>query len=295
MRNIHYWAKRGKINLLRKALTSDPAKIEDIDQKAWTPLFYAAHFQQRSAVHFLLKQGADPEAIDVDQSNVVQVTKVKGKHTKTSRYLKRKIGFTDIEKKSLSLTIQGMLLAEHKKAQSQNKKLLVVLGEFHGIFKIYQLEKMFVKCLCDIGVKSVYVENETLEDANFPIDLYATKKMGATLIPIDKCKDRENAALDQRDEVMTCEINKANRTGLVMVGSKHLRGILNRVDLTKYHVVPFCLAGCMERTYEDASPASLFSRDTKQVVQIKKTIFSDAKRVSARWNGGRKSKQKKLR
>ncbi len=280
---IHYFAKNGKINELRKKLRQNPEQLEAIDDNAWTPLFYAANALNKKSVRFLLNNGADTLWSDLYQRSVVEIAKFKGKHTTVSRYLKKKIGFTESEKEAIETAIKSILKTEHHKACSSNKKLLVLLGESHGVYKIYQIQKIILKLLVKQGILRICLEDDDVTTSLAPIDLFA-RKLAMKLYAIDKHPDRENVASSERDIIMAKELNQLARSCVAIVGAKHLKGLLERVDLNQYHVLPINLSSCVKNDYIDNSVESAFSYDKNNVIQLRGCVFTDSKKISSKWN-----------
>lgn len=283
MELIHYFAKRGKINELRKKIKEDPDSLEIIDEDGWTPLFYAASAKRKAAVRMLLRFGADTSWSDIEQKNIIEIAKGKGKHNSISRYIKSKIGLTDSEKIAIEQTFRAFAKTAFFKAKESNKKLLVLLGESHGVFRVYQVEKIILKVLSELGLSHIGLEDNDVKTCLAPIDLYAKNTLKMKLQAIDH-PDRETVSNLERDKFMSAQLNKTTTNRVVIVGGKHLKGLLERIDLNAYHVLPLNLSGCYKNHVKDASVESQFSHDKQQVIQLRGSIFTDTKSVSAKWN-----------
>ncbi len=295
MEIIHYFAKRGKINELRKKLKEDPDSLEVIDKDGWTPLFYAASAKRKAAVRLLLRFGADTAWSDIEQKNIIEIAKHNGKHNSVSRYIKSKIGLSEAEKIEIETTFRGFAKTAFRKAKQSDKKLLVLLGESHGVFRVYQVEKIILKVLSEFGLSHIGLEDNDVKTCLAPIDLYAKNKLKMKLHAIDH-PDRETVSNLERDIFMSTQINKSASDSAVIVGGKHLKGLLERIDLNTYHVLPLNLSGCYKNNLKDSSSESQFSYDKQKVIQLRGSIFTDAKAVSAKWNEKAKTvKTKKVK
>lgn len=277
---IHTLAKSGKVNQLRKVLRSEPETLEALTKRGWTPLFYAANAQQLNAVKLLFKKGARGEWVDAKQKNVVMIAKENAKHTPTSKYIKSKIGLSEEEKESFKWQFRGIVKKAYQRAITQNKKLLVLLGEAHGFYACYQIEKIFLTVLSEFNIKHFGVENVDISHANHPIDRYAKNKLKMKLHALDI----ESQSISKRDSAMSLNINKLNKHSVVIVGADHLRGILPLIDYEKYHVVPFSLSGAISWDISTKTKRASFSRDKQYVVQVKNRALTDATKVSDYWN-----------
>ncbi len=286
--NIHFAAKHGDLARLRKILKKNPHKIETFDSDGWTPLFYAACSQQKAATRYLLKRGARYDITDNGQSNIIDYAKQNGKHTRVSRFLKKHIGLNQTILAGFATSFRGILEKELLIARENNKKILVMLGEDHGHYQTYQLEKVMLKVANEFGLGTLFTESPTANASDFPIDSIAKHKLGMTIVGVDKCSRKYKPTLEQRNRIMAQEINRINKDGVLITGSNHLYGLLEqqetKIDLQKYHAIPINLSSVVVMGYKDESPESLFSNASSKVIQIRSHHFTDAKRVSEKWN-----------
>lgn len=281
---IHFLAKYGKINALRNRIKSHPQELEWIDKRGWTPFFHAARSGKKSAVRLLLKLGADTTWSDIQQRNVVEIAKRNNKHNRISRYLRKKIGLSQSEKSVIRSQLTGILTKEFHRAKSLNKKLLVLLGELHGVFKIQQIQEIILTILSSLGMNHLCVEADDVTEYLVPIDHFAKHQLKFNLHAVDVFHNREHGSDIQRESVMADEINKLAKDAVYIVGNKHLKGLKTKIDLNTYHVLPLNLAGALDKFYPDKSSESQFAYDKKEVIQFKGCILTDANSVSAKWN-----------
>ncbi|MGD9592043.1 MAG: ankyrin repeat domain-containing protein [Candidatus Berkiella sp.] len=281
---IHFLAKYGKINALRNRINSHPQELEWIDKRGWTPIFHAARSGKKSALRLLLKLGADTTWSDIQQRNVVEIAKRNNKHNRISRYLRKKIGLSQSEKSVIRSQLTGILTKEFHRAKSLNKKLLVLLGELHGVFKIQQIQEIILAILSSLGMNHLCVEADDVTEYLVPIDHFAKHHLKFNLHAVDLFPNREHGSDIQRERVMADEINKLAKDAVYIVGNKHLMGLKTKIDLNTYHVLPLNLAGALDKFYPDKSSESQFAYDKKEVIQFKGCILTDANSVSAKWN-----------
>ncbi len=118
--------------------------------------------------------------------------------------------------------------------------------------------------------------------------MFARNKLGMKVVGVDNHPDRENATSDERNRMISQDISEINADGVLIVGSNHLYGLLNeeqsKIDLDKFHVVPFNLTCIIPSHSRKITKESLFASQSDSVIQIRFNTFTDCKRVSERWN-----------
>lgn len=278
---IHYAARYNNIGIL-KALVENGADVNAFDLFSnCTPLHIVVQNsidkgdKTIEIVDYLLKQGANPEDLNHDQCNIVESAKVEhdGKmtHTSLSKFLKNHIGLHKEYLKNVRESFGNILSNEIKKAYQAGKKLILLLGELHGDFKIYQIEKIIVSIAQKFGINNLYSES----DGFFPVEIFAQKN-GMTFQCIDTHPDRDIVEIDERNVYMARNINRTPQDAIVITGLDHLQGLLMddnaKINTEKFHVLPFNLSGVASHQEMEDEIANNPSR----VIQLKiqKECFS---------------------
>lgn len=280
-RPLHIAVEENQLDLV-KTLIEYGADINDVSDSGNTPLHIAVDNSKNNKTsekiaHFLLENGAQPDLVTDDHLNIVDLAKssVNGqlKHNIFSKELKK---FVEINKKHLehlSAHFAKIIRSEQEKARNLNKKFLVLLGELHGYFDIYQVEKRMLSILKQAGIKNLYTEKDTSE-ASFPIE-YIAQKDGMTITGIDDHPERETANLKERNIIISNHIHKKNADAVFITGCHHLYGLLadehTKIDPQRFYTLAFNLASIRDHIdFPDLE--STFSKDPTEVVQ---TTLSD--------------------
>lgn len=242
------------------------------------PLHQAILMDNEPMVRLLMKY--KPETNIGIQSNAVELAKKDNKYTPLARYLKKEIGLPSNWLNNLKKKFATFLKNEMEKAQQQNKKLLLVLGETHGDFKIGQIEKIMLQVASELGIKTQYIEVAKPEEMSFPVNLKAKDKYGITFEAVDTLP--QGASIHDRNSVMAANIAAKRENGVLITGADHLHGLIGgdqqtKIDEKLFHVVPFNLTSIYPPTFD--TPEEDFRNNHPSVFQIELTAecFSIAK------------------
>jgi hypothetical protein len=291
----HYCAKKGDIYRLEEILKDDPEQLDTIDCNGWTPLFYAAYYQKLKAVKLLFEEGADLTQVDIYQRHILHYAKKDMRPTAVSKYLKENISLSQDILENLALEFRAIIEKELMIARVSGKKILILLGELHGSYQVYQLEKEILKVLKEKGISVLLAELPSAKHLK-SIEKKAQDSYKMNIIAIDKHPKRNNrASIEERNEVMAEEVNQLDQDAAFITGSEHLEGLLQQelIDRSKYHVVPFNLSSLISTPKSNMSIESTFAFDVNSVIQIRDNTFTDRKRVSDKWNEFQNAKKLK--
>ena len=244
-REIHLAAGRGDVKKIEEILLKDPHQLILWDINKESPLFYAAKSGHEIAVKLLIDRGAWYEWSNTQQKNLVDVAK-SSKNPALVAYLEKRIAVPDKVNEMITKSFKDILEKEWATAKKLNKKLMVILGEVHGIFSIRELEKQFLKIAKDIGINHLMYELPSINGGlKSDVETYA-QGINLTVNRVDNHVYRHDASLGQRNLVMTTKVRLLDQDCVMIVGAKHLKGIVSiksvKLPPEKFHVVPFNLA-----------------------------------------------------
>lgn len=257
---LHLAAMSGDIVKLEALLKSEPESIDVLDSRNNSALHYAALFQQRKAVKFLLQKGAQIDRVNNDCLNLVDLAKKEGKHTALSRYIQNKIKFSQESLDAVRRDIEVLLKEALKQAREQNKKILILLGETHNTYKIQQVEKIILTIAKDLGITTLLSEHNDLKEQGVGVFEFAVKNLKMDVIGVDNHKDRERdpyseKGMRNRNIVMAKDAAKINQDAIMIVGSAHLEGLLeeecSQIDSEQFHILPIDLSSLIPIEYEN--------------------------------------------
>lgn len=248
--------------------------VNATDSKYRTPLHYAVMRRQKEAIAYLLKKGANPYDVDEYQRNIIDYAKRQNRHTPLSRFLKSKIG---LSKELLLASIRPLLSIFKAKlavAKVQNKKLMILLGECHGDYRLYQIEKMLLAQLSNMGIKHLFVEtkknSDVIKDEYVPMINKRSQRM--TIHGVDNHPRREAASVNMRNVVIKEELTAFNQHGVMITGLYHLYGLTKaketRLSRHQFVVVPVNLGASLDKA-SSKSIEEIFAYESKKVVQCK--------------------------
>lgn len=268
---IHHVAREGNLKRLRAILSKKPDEINVLDSEGWSPLFYAVVANAMPAIELLIEKGAKTDLTDDIQCNLIDYAKENRKHTHLSKFLKSKMGLEPAKLQVFKDECQRYLQQEMVRANQLNKKMLIILGESHGDYKIYQLEKTIIMLAKTLGINWIYTENNPEKPCEFAIDFFAKDKLKMSVVGIDE----KRTSMRNRNQAMSQSIFDINKSGVLLVGSLHLHGLLknksSRIDTRKFHVVVFNLASIIKGSQNTKNRDSFFAYHDKKVIQVKET------------------------
>lgn len=275
-----------------ESLLESGANIDIKDDARVTPLFLAVENQRLEIVHFLLERNASLYN-ESSQLNIVERAKIPigGNHTPLSKLLKRRMELNKDYLESLFLAFKLMLKHELEIAKKLNKKILILLGESHGQYNLYQLEKIILKAMHEVGITTLYAEAPNQEFINSSVYFFLKKvieknKYNVNFKPTDTHPQRGAVSTYERNVYIKNEIVAENKDGVLICGADHMQSLLEEGDAKipheQYHVIPINLSSIIQ----DIFPIE-FARDASNVIQVlpnKDNCFSDIESVINRWN-----------
>ncbi|MCS5710637.1 ankyrin repeat domain-containing protein [Candidatus Berkiella aquae] len=279
-------AALAKNSVLVKKLLKYGAALEAEDNRNFRALHCAISTGDLDLVQLLMAYNPMLEGLGL-QTNVVEMTKKHYKHTPMSRLFKQHIGLSKELLHKGENDFRQLLTMEMQVAKMKRKKILVILGETHGNYRIYQIEKVMLKVARELGILNVYAEATQEDNADSPLQLKAKENMGMKLIAVDTHPERDySATVEDRNVYIAQEISTANENGVLVTGSDHLYGLLNDeesvINTKQYHVVPFNLSSIAKLPSD--TKEQVFSHDASSVIQLNASGFSSHKKVIEKWN-----------
>jgi len=269
---LHDAAAKGDIKAM---LSHWHLGINQQDEQLKTPLFFAVIHRQWQAVNYLLNNGAKPYLSDAFDKNIIDYAKDHKKHTPLSRYLKKRIGLSKKRLHKFSNQFGNFIAKELKRAKSQSKKLLLILGECHGNYRLYQIEKVILKIVSKIGINHLFVElhvdSTTISKQYDP--MINKKQQNMTIIGVDNHPERNTASMKERNVYMKSGIEFKNVDGVLITGLHHLHGLVKyqktRVCREQFKVVPFNLLAFYS-SKENNTKEEQFAFNAKKVWQLRR-------------------------
>lgn len=298
--------KRGRTPLHHAVLNKDLAKVKMlIEQRAdveayennhLNPLAFAVVKKDKSLIDVLLKAGANPYACVLDfQTNIVMLARADGiEDTPCSRYLEKRLLLEEGYLNRIAKEFSAMLQQQMNIAKEARKKVLVILGESHGHYKIEQVEKLMIRIAKRLGIEAAFAELPKDSPTDYIRPFYFAKNtMRMKVIAIDDHPQRNNdATILERSIVMAKRIKELNKSAVLITGSYHLQHFVMRqnsqIDRNQFHIIPINLGplsgeNCLEDP--DDQVEGQFSINPKQVIQIDAMGMSDYEAVLSALNG----------
>lgn len=232
-----------------------PHLVDSRDYFGRTPLFFA---KNKKTIECLLEHNANPYLQDNNQADVITFQRTMH-HDHVVKLLKDRIGFSTQKLDNFYEIIKDLLKKELAVAKKQGKKLLIMVGESHNQYPIYQIEKVFLKVASELGINSLLFELDQ-EGIEFLLDRHPAKAYGypysegayrhkkeayrhsekliknaydkfdMSVEGIDRLHKmgltRPDAALIPRNIAMKEEILQKNQNAILIVGAAHLKGLL---------------------------------------------------------------------
>ncbi|MCS5711859.1 ankyrin repeat domain-containing protein [Candidatus Berkiella aquae] len=268
---LHKAALQGK---LQQVKTNLRCGINEQDDNGVTPLMYAVLSKNKKLISYLLKKGADPYAVDFNQNNIIDYAKKDNHHTPLSRFLKKQIGLTKTRLRRIMHFLRFRILRKLGLAKKLNKKLLIILGESHGDYRLYQIEKAFLAFAVKFKIKHLFVE--TNHDSAMIADEYGKminkkkKNMFITGVDNHPCL---SASVSERNVVISEGIEAICQHGVFITGLHHLYGLVRdpktKLDGRKFETLPINLAASFI-TQSSKIVEERFAFNAKKVLQLKR-------------------------
>jgi ankyrin repeat protein len=290
---IHQAAIDGDIATLEYILTEDPDIINYRDFQGTTPAMYAALYQRKSALKFLISKGANLDTVSDKCETLIDAAKIDGRHTPLSKYIYKKITLNKEIQQGIEKAFDILCKKAFMEAASMNKYVLFVVGECHNAHKVKQIEKAMLNVTQRYPFKTLFVEHPRGKESHEPLYTFA-KRCQLDVIGVDNsafrefCSKEKGFFLDERNEIMAHEINKTHHHALLFTGLAHVQGLLDShgtiLDPNKFHIVPINAVNIIPYHEFVEEEFHSFISDPRKVVQLQKARFSAAKPVVHRWN-----------
>lgn len=298
--NLEEIIKQGDLPRLKRLVAKEPELVFAYSEPlSMTPLFYAVEYQQLSIAKYLLSCGANPRWVNMRHFNLVEFSRKNGAHTPLSRLFKSKLQLNQNTQNQLLSGIRKILQYEIASAKRANKKIMILLGEAHGNYVTYEVEKLFLKAAKELGVSDLFYEFPKQFHLDKPITRFAQHKLRMNIHKIDNHPRRDDASTQERNVVMVNEITNQNQHGVAIVGTSHLKGMLEKgnslFDTRQFHIVPFNLCELAKQQYSpynetaQKSAEMIFAEDSTKVIQVNIQKLSDPTQVVKRWNTNKKN------
>ncbi len=244
--------------------------IDSKDGEGKTPLMHAVLGENSDAIDLLLSYNANPFM----QSNVgfcaITYAELDGSQTELSIKLRKICDFSTEQKYKFEGQINHLI--EKSLMQKENRNILFVLGETHDYYQIDQFENILLDCLAKYGINTLFYENDE-EHTHQCVVPKAAKEKGFNVIAVDVHPNRANETISERNKVMSQKVNATNSSGILIVGSAHLKGLLSladeEIDINKYHIIPLNLSPLSPENTTDGMH-SIFSNDKNKIIQVTK-------------------------
>lgn len=270
---LHHAAASGNIKAIKAALLQ--YGIDELDESGLSPLLYAARAKQKAAIDYLLEKGANPYIADENEQNIITLTKKNYRHTKLSRYIKQKIGFSKDVLAAFAKKMQKYFKKQLEIAKGNKKKLLIMLGELHGDYRLYQLEKTLLASTAQLGIRHLFAECEKDNDLILREYQDMTKKIHPRIkiIGVDNHPQKETADLNERNAYIKEGITNVDEHGVLITGTHHLYGLTKKrrtkLSAKQFDVVPVNLTAFFDKVAPDMKEDK-YAFNSKHVIQISK-------------------------
>lgn len=273
------------------------ASLTALNDDNFPPLFTATSNGLIEVVKFLIEKGANPHTVlDKKQENIIDIAKKNLLHTPISRMLKRLVDFNKATAFKLSTTFKQLI--DLAKNMAQSKKIIFIIGESHGNYRIQRAEKILLKQAQAYGVRTVCVEQPAshyqLAIQGHPLIRWIAKKTQFKIECIDNYRSSEDSnkfnvessGIGFRDFGMSEAITTLNQSSVVIVGQGHLKGLTykpaTKLDNKQFFLVPLNFLPLMkEHRYSSSN-----WKDRIDYIQVDEQgiDLNDAKKVLIRAN-----------
>ncbi len=244
--------------------------------------------------------------------NTVEFAKRNGKNT-LSRFIKQHIGYPKAVIQKLERIFDVIIDQAMQCAKTYPKPVLIVVGEHHGDYQSYQIEKALLKSAKNHNFKFFYHEKFGTH-----IQDVAKSKFNMILGMVDLHPQR-GAETVERDVFIRQAVLPIKQPTLLIFGKSHLMGLLEDPHIVeKFYIVPFNLdlinsirileneltefeaiyqyvkLSCEQRNKvekdvtfaKDALTRAKFADDPNKAIQFlpDQMEFSDTTKVISHWN-----------
>lgn len=259
----HLAVATGDLDFIKLIISDENVNAKSRSGK--TPLFFAINTE---TIDYLLEHQANPYVTSESFDAITWMRNLQP--PSLVNHLKKRIGFADKVLDEFYIKIKPLIKHELVTAKKHGKRLLILMGEAHHYYPIYQVEKLILKTAAELGISSLLVElkPKAVEDllkkdvvCAHAVQLMknAKNKFGMLVEGIDRNKVKivNSETIEVRDMAMKEEILKRDNHAIAIVGINHLNGLLNvketriternLIRKEKYHLLPFNLFKLFEK------------------------------------------------
>ena len=274
---LHIATIKNDLPKMKKLLKENPSLLNGENSELKTPLFFAVKYNRVLAAKYLVEQGAFVYILDF-YSRIS-----KGKTSPLAKYLILKGTLNSSKMKIILTAFRHLLIKEKATANKLNKKLVVLMGEYHNYLKIEDLETKMLKVAKELGISKVHLELPPgIKDlGTFEKNV---KSLGFKINKVDRHLYRDDASVQERNIVIADLINLDCEHSIYIGGSAHLNGLLESkrgcINKDNCHIVPLNLTRIIDADEEITD----FFINKNNVIQVTDKGLSSSKPVITKWN-----------
>lgn len=272
-------------------------KVSDTNNAGLTPLWTAVSRRNFALCRwYIVEKKADPFIVDKMQQNILHYAKDALKHNAFSRQLKGLIAYKKETLEKISAQLEAFLRQCQVMAARAQKKLIPILLESHGDYRIYQIEKVFLTVGKKLNITHFCDEVPAIIDDEFRYRMiynWAEKKKLWQIHGVDVHRstfstseiDWDTSGMQWRNLGITESIEKIHEDTILVTGADHGEGIVaksgTRLNPKSFFVVPFNLIAL-----KTGSGGAQFYADPKKCIQVPESGIDTqaALAVVRRWN-----------
>jgi hypothetical protein len=248
---LHLAALQGNTRRIKLLIKNNSCHPDCSDNEDETPLFYALRANKVDAFFELIRQGADPYVMNkagLDVRCLALYLKFNNMIDKDFyKLIKSAYGISKESKIKIVENLKVIMKEAHENASKLGKKLLILIGEIHDSFPIYQIEKIIFNIAKGFDIDVGYAERPDFINFYNPLRKKMKEKFGFTFYPVDTGRT-DNSSFSERDfrhreRCMSKEIKNKDMPGIFVTGCVHLHGFYNIFKNSKqYHILPINLS-----------------------------------------------------
>ena len=292
---LHAAAADNDIPKMRKLLKEKPSLLNDLNIKLQTPLFFAVEKNHLRAAKYLVEQGAFVNKIDTKQLDPTFYSiLLHSRQTPLTQFLIKKSTLPSSEMNNILSSFRKLLNKEMATANKLNKRLIVLIGEYHGRYRLADLEAKMLKVAKEVGISKLYLEfpKKGFSRTDNLFEKHA-RTIGFKVDKVDNHIYREQASVQERNIIIARSINDDHGHGVFIGGSGHFSGLLESnkdpIDKKTCQIVPLNLSSILPveaKTKKTAHRKGLekFYANKTKVIQVTSNGLSDPKPVISKCN-----------
>lgn len=290
---LHHAALEGNTGKIKQLVNQSHKNLNHIDSADESPLYYALRANQLAAFKTLLALGAN---LVLDSSTALDI-RCLALYLKFNncidnefyRYVKNTFGLNKETQASILKPIKQEMRQAKSEADKLGKKLLIILGEIHDSFAIYQVKKGIFKIAKKLGLSVGYAEKPNNINLYDPLRKKMKDKYGYSFHPVDIARegaDLTDRGFRYRETAMAKEIYRHDSSGVFVTGCVHMQGFFNRFKhSTQFQVLPINLAGLEKLEFDSSNERFHFLHDPEYIVQVTDTAMKgNYKNIRNKWS-----------